>query len=361
MAVYRKKPRAPLWLASALANNLPDLDVALTSLVFRDKLGYLLHHRGHTHTLLLAPIQSLLLLFLFWIFWRKREAPWKELSFLALLGVPLHLFLDYWNSYGVHPYWPWRSDWIYGDMVFIVEPWIWALFLPPLAAAAATRVTKGVFYFLLAAVLALAWIISVVPWPMAALLSVGALLSVLLARLPEKIRIALPLALFACALAGMKSISLSLVKQYGTAGAVTLVQPFPANPFCWTFMEAKLGANSYSAEVRTLAAFPWLVGQENCPDLKQGETTAPLRNGIFQAPRSEFEEVARECAGSAFLRFARIPFWLKAKDGWVVGDLRFDRGPELGFAEFALSETACPRVEAPWTGPFHPSRSASGN
>lgn len=360
VAVYGKKPRAPLWLASALANNLPDLDVTLTSLVFRDKLGYVLHHRGHTHTLLLAPLQSLFLLFLFWVFWRKRGAPWKDLTALLLLGLPLHLFADYWNSYGIHPFWPWNNEWVYGDMVFIVEPWAWVLFLPPLAAAAATRVTKALFYGLLAFILVLSWKTSFVPSSMAALLTVGATGSWLFSRLPEKLRIGLPLGIFLASLAGMKAISHTLVKHHGTAGAETLVQPFPANPFCWTFMESKLGPDFYTAETRTLAAFPGLLGPEHCQGLQPGPTTAPLENGVFRAPRAEFDALARECVGSAFLRFARIPYWVKQDGEWVMGDLRFDRGPEIGFAELKLSETACPAVEAPWTGPFHPSRSASG-
>lgn len=363
VAVYRKKARAPLWIASALANNLPDLDVALTSFVFRDKLGYLLHHRGHTHTLLLAPLQSLFLMLLLWVFWRKREAPWKELGFLSFLGVFLHLFADFWNSYGVHPFWPWRNDWIYGDMVFIVEPWAWVLFLPPLAISAARKLTKAAFYALLFLILALAWKLPLVPWPMATLLSAGALSTWLFARskrVKESARIYVPLVVFCLALLGMKGISWSLKAKHGSVGAETLVQPFPANPFCWTFMESRLDGPHYSAEIRTLAAFPSLVGVENCPELQQ-DTTAPLENGIFRSPRDELEELSRQCGSAAFLRFARIPYWKKENGDWILGDLRFDRGSELGFAEFKLSEIACPSVEPPWTGPFHPTRIVSDN
>ena len=48
-------------LTSALANNAPDLDF-LYSGITPGKLGYLLHHRGHTHTLLATVPLALLAL-----------------------------------------------------------------------------------------------------------------------------------------------------------------------------------------------------------------------------------------------------------------------------------------------------------
>ena len=53
---------------------------------------------------------------------------------MSLLG---HLVLDSWNSYGVHPFYPFDMRWYYGDAMFIVEPWLW-LFLG-VAAMANTR------------------------------------------------------------------------------------------------------------------------------------------------------------------------------------------------------------------------------
>jgi ribosomal protein L28 len=50
---------AQLTLVSILANNAPDLDIVYIGIT-GGKLGYLLHHRGHTHTLVatlvLVPI-----------------------------------------------------------------------------------------------------------------------------------------------------------------------------------------------------------------------------------------------------------------------------------------------------------------
>jgi inner membrane protein len=35
--------------------------------------------------------------------------------------------LDWTNSYGVRPLLPWDGSWVYGDLVFIIDPWLWLL------------------------------------------------------------------------------------------------------------------------------------------------------------------------------------------------------------------------------------------
>src|SRR5450830_2180671 len=57
-----QRTRRALFLFTAwFASNAPDLDLILTRLL-PSPFGYMLHHRGHTHTLLLAVPQALLLL-----------------------------------------------------------------------------------------------------------------------------------------------------------------------------------------------------------------------------------------------------------------------------------------------------------
>jgi inner membrane protein len=57
-----------LLTIGCLASNFPDLDLVLTPLL-APPLGYLLHHRGHTHTLLAALGEAALLLALVWLLW----------------------------------------------------------------------------------------------------------------------------------------------------------------------------------------------------------------------------------------------------------------------------------------------------
>jgi hypothetical protein len=63
--------------------------------------------------------------------------------------------------------------------------------------------------------------------------------------------------------------------------------------------------------------------------------------------------VAADCEAAAAMRFIRVP-WLAAvgKDA-VLGDLRYDREKELGFAEVALRDPPglCPQPVPDWQPP----------
>jgi inner membrane protein len=373
LAVHRKKARVPIWIASGIGNNLPDLDVLATTFVFRDKLGYLLHHRGHTHTFLATPLLALLVLLPLWLVWRKKpEIPWREIVLVLLLGTPLHLLADFWNSYGVHPFWPLANDWIYGDMVFIVEPWIWLLLLPPIFFASTSRVGKGISLALTALILGLAWYHEFVPWPAALALTFGAALFFALSyRLKNRgPRIALAGALLVLFLSSLAGMSSTLRERHQLAGAELLLQPFPANPFCWSAMRATITPEQYQAELLVITPFPEIVPPSRCPVLLSQGSTAPLDPplaepapdqlslGTFRSNRATYDSLAQNCHMNAFLRFARFPFWIEKEKTWVVGDLRFDRGPDLGFGEFEIPKENenCPGSLPPWRGRFHPSR-----
>src|SRR5215211_2454951 len=139
--------RAVAAVSSMLAANLPDSDLFYTG-VGGDRLRYMLHHRGHTHTVVLAIVGAVLLwgaASLVWR-WRARAAPAREdarwLLGLLLVGTLSHLVLDWTNSYGVHPFWPLDHRWRYGDAVFIVEPWFWVVAVPALVAATTRRAAQ---------------------------------------------------------------------------------------------------------------------------------------------------------------------------------------------------------------------------
>ena len=60
------------------------------------------------------------------------------------------------------------------------------------------------------------------------------------------------------------------------------------------------------------------------------------------------------CHVAAFLRFARVPFWLPTAGGdLLLGDLRFDRDRELGFAELEAptGNARCPGFVPDWRPP----------
>lgn len=121
-----------------VAANLPDFD-SLAG--WWGSLYYFHHHRGITHSLLGTAILGVLLAGLVWGLARSLGRP---CSFRAVLGAVLltlatHPLLDYTNSYGWRPYLPFSSRWVYGDLVFIVDPYLWILLGSTLFLAAPRR------------------------------------------------------------------------------------------------------------------------------------------------------------------------------------------------------------------------------
>jgi inner membrane protein len=122
-------------VALMIAANLPDVDV----LVFATNTPPYYFRRGWTHGLLAQALLPLAMAaaFLVWDRWRstagsrKPEAEGQTgprfgwLAALGYLGVYSHVFLDYLNNYGVRLLNPLDWRWLYGDAVFIVDPWLW--------------------------------------------------------------------------------------------------------------------------------------------------------------------------------------------------------------------------------------------
>ena len=121
-----------MW-ASVVAANLPDFEaLVLWPPPLGDKAAYLLHHRGWSHSLVGIAAEAAAFAGLLWLLarWRRTArvfagfTPARGLA-VAALGAGSHLFLDWWNGYGVRPFYPWDKTWYYGDLVFVVDPWVW--------------------------------------------------------------------------------------------------------------------------------------------------------------------------------------------------------------------------------------------
>jgi inner membrane protein len=111
-----------------LAAEAADLDVL--SSFGRPGFG-LNHHRGFTHSLLGVPLVAALVVAFMYGIWRLRRRKtrnpklpprWGVLFAYACLAGASHILLDYTNSYGVRPFWPFSERWISWDIVYIVEP-----------------------------------------------------------------------------------------------------------------------------------------------------------------------------------------------------------------------------------------------
>jgi inner membrane protein len=117
-----------------ISSNLPDVDVL--SRLGGGPVGYLEIHRGFTHGVVglavLAAALTVLLMFLDRKI-RLRRDPFRRplrpvrIFFIACLGGLGHTFMDFTNNYGVRPLLPFSHRWFYGDLVFVVDPWIWLI------------------------------------------------------------------------------------------------------------------------------------------------------------------------------------------------------------------------------------------
>lgn len=115
-------------LMVTLAAEFPDIDILWS---IRGPVEGFGHHRGFTHSFIGAPIDSLVVLGLVFLFhrWRTRggKAPplpprWGLLFLFGILAVLSHILLDFTNNYGVRPFLPFSWKWYSWDIVWIVEP-----------------------------------------------------------------------------------------------------------------------------------------------------------------------------------------------------------------------------------------------
>jgi inner membrane protein len=120
--------------ALLISSNLPDIDVLAR--INGDALSHLKYHRGFTHSLVGLGLLACLLTLVLWYADRKLRSRARvertrcrplRLFWLCYLGGLGHTFFDYTNSYGVRPFLPFSNQWYYGDLIFVVDPWIWLI------------------------------------------------------------------------------------------------------------------------------------------------------------------------------------------------------------------------------------------
>jgi inner membrane protein len=358
------------------ASNLPDLDLVLTPLAQRP-LGYLLHHRGYTHTLLWEIPQAIALLALIWLLWpaarrllQGNATARRATVGVAALGLLLHLGMDYLNVYGVHPFHPFDSRWRYGDMIFIVEPVFWIAFGAPLAVMANRPAARWLLFALLAGVPLYAALVGYLPWgSLLGLAVLGALLGWLEYGRPARDRTALAAGLVA-ALAYV-GIQFAAVQSAHTliAGELARRQPgnrlldvplsaFPSNPLCWAFVaiERNDAGGTYRLTRGALSLAPSLVPVSACPAQLggpgPGAGSAQLawiweQQGSLAGLRALR---SANCHVDAWLRFARAPAFASG----TATDIRFGAPGNPNFSTLpyaALAGAPCPANVPGWGYP----------
>lgn len=377
MAMPERAPRAMRGLffaAGVLAANAPDLDLIYVGIT-EFPLGYLLHHRGHTHTVVGLVAQAVVLgiaaiaLMRAFLPAAERGVAWRA-RLLALIAVALasHVALDACNSYGVHPFAPFDARWYFGDTLFIFEPWLWVMLALPAAMNARRRLTRMLVaapMTVLIAAVAITTAIDVTA--LVLLLSAGAAFAWAARGWTPRIRAAAAAGFGVVFVAGM--FLLSNVAEAATrtllAGETrgqivdVVLTPNPASPACWSVIAIELDDRkdarqedregdresglepSYVLRRGTLSLWPAVRRPETCAshrlmdprDIGRAGDGRIVWSDEIRQPLAHLRTLAgRDCWVAAWLQFGRAPVFA---DGRVY-DLRFTSAVGGNFSAMTL-------------------------
>jgi inner membrane protein len=374
MAGRRSKSQRPLLVgAGIIAANLPDIDVVYSAIT-PAPLGYLLHHRGHTHTILGLGVLLVAMLGLYQLIPPVRAMrAGDRVRFSLLVGVALasHLALDALNSYGVHPFYPFDNRWRYADAVFIFEPALWVVLGVAVAWNGRSRTSQLAAALPLAILLVAIASMDVMPTESAAVLAVVGVGFAWFARnISSRARAVLALTgatlIVVVLLATSRGAHVVAVETLKPAIRGRLVDvvltPNPASPLCWSVIgiESREPAGEYVLWRGTLSLAPSFKDPTSCAMhrfARPGDTRTfsggkfVLRDEIHQSLRVLRDVFKRDCRAAAWLRFGRAP--VIARDNIV--DLRFVGRQTQDFTKMSLDgasdDTPCPAWIPPWDPP----------
>jgi inner membrane protein len=379
-----------LLVIGALASNFPDLDLITTKLL-EPPLGYLLLHRGHTHTLIGALVELILLLAGIWLLWPSARALLRASARTrgaalgtACIGLLLHIGMDGMNVYGVHPFWPFDPSWYYGDLIFIVEPVFWIGFGVPLAAMVRRKGVRWLLFALMALVPVAVTFAGFLQWgSLVGLLALGVALAALERHARHRPRGARSRMALAAGLAvsiayvGVQAFALQEARALVAAEQRrldpadrlfdTALSAYPANPLCWSFVtvargpgNASAGAGGASVHLRRglLSIAPGIDPATACPAALAGpagpEATPQIAWQSAQSASLAALRTLRQtnCHVDAWLRFARAPALAQAEG--TATDARWGPPGSYNFSTLSYADLAplpCPHLVPGWGYP----------
>lgn len=321
-----------------IAANAPDCDIVVGFL--SDRWEYLHHHRGLTHSIVGVLALGILLPTIVFaadriiaaVRRRKPQVQYRGLLLASLLVIPTHPLLDWTNNYGVRPFLPWNGQWFYGDLAFVVDPYILLAVGGAAFLATSDRWPKIIVWSIVAAaIITLSIIIQTRPDPramgvnvargilLAGILVFGLLRAFKITRGREKmiaIGVLAGIVIYCGALAVAHraayrqalTVSESLAAHRSERVVRVAAMPLLANPFQWSCV----------AETdRALYKFAVGIGPDSAPvdgaqlevEADQANTALGLRR--FEKPNDRANEIIavalHDRRARILLGFARFP------------------------------------------------------
>jgi inner membrane protein len=362
--------RLTIW-AGVAAANAPDLDLLYTGITSPPPIGYLLHHRGHTHTVVGLTAIAALIVVLAWRLPAVRKWDARRRGRLAVVigaGLVSHLLLDAGNHYGVNPFFPVDLRWYYGDALFIFEPLIWLLLGGVLATAARSRPAGWLIASLVGGLSIATAVVGLVPWiAIAAIAAPAAAASWWSRRLRRPRRAVAALLAVAAFGAGMFAVSRwarvettrLLPPASGSTRLDVVLAPSPALPLCWVAIPIDIDEAAGVLRLRraSISLAPRLWPASSCPFERfvgGGQANADDARSLaddIRVPLAQLRQrAAADCRLRAWLGFVRAPVIA----GTRAYDLRFERPGAGNFTSLPLDAdpaAGCPTNLPGWIMP----------
>ncbi len=362
-----RPPKNIFYFFSIFANNCPDLDLFF-GLIDNTSLGYMLNHRGWTHTVAGTVPQTFLLLGIAWLWLRfvrqDLMSYFKDLALLIFLGMQAHMLLDFFNTYGVHPWSPFNNNWYYLDSIFIIEPLLWfaliSIWLPPLK-------WRFLLLFPPLAAYVFGWWNQFVPTVVVlAVVAIASIVFNLQRYLLKAHRGAIGLFLFFVVVLtfwgsqhwARLRIMDELSKNTSEKTLDLVLFSLPSNPTCWFFLAPQVFESQYSVIHGSISLFGNSRDCKSWPR-KEEEQQSILEQHAFgelwirqrwQASLTDLQPLLERCDVQAWLQFARVPFW----ESSILNDLRFSTRNGNNMTTHDLNkwpQPVCPVLKVPWQPP----------
>jgi inner membrane protein len=346
-----------------LSANAPDID--FISVFFGGRWVLLQHHRGITHSIIGTLILGVLIPSILFAIerlvarWRKRSPriQYRGLLLASLIAAATHPLMDWTNNYGVRPLLPWDGQWFYGDLVFIVDPYL-LLVLGGAAFLLTSNTRWRIAGWSLLALAIMFMVLRVSPQRVAGnsgltaarvIWTAGVLILGVARAFRVQRRVGRGLAIAAlsfvvlywsalawahhAAYLNAENESKAIAGQYGESLIRLAVMPTAANPFQWL-----------SVTETDRATYRFFVSTSDNSGSPVGQVTKPER---FAKPTDQTEQLlisvaSRDARAQSLLGFARFPIAKVGVDDCIgqtlvqFADLRYTE-PGTSRGSFSLN------------------------